>query len=156
MNRLALSPDARLKLDNQVCFALYAAERVMTVAYRPLLEKLGLTYPQYLVMLVLWENDGLTVGGLGERLYLDSGTLTPLLKRMQAAGLVSRTRRPMDERAVEIQLTAKGRQLKRRAASVPADILCKAGDTGVDLAGLREDLKKVLRALQASIAGSRE
>ncbi|MGH8530056.1 MAG: MarR family winged helix-turn-helix transcriptional regulator [Nevskiales bacterium] len=145
--------DAHLKLDNQVCFALYAAERAMTQAYRPLLDRLGLTYPQYLAMLVLWEQDRLTVGELGQRLYLDSGTLTPLLKRMETARLVSRARRRGDEREVEIRLTPSGRALKRRARTVPRDILCRAGDTGVDLPELRRDLKKVLVALQASIRG---
>lgn len=146
---------AELRLNNQVCFALYATMRTMVTAYRPLLERLGLTYPQYLVMLVLWERDGITVSQLGEKLYLDSGTLTPLLKRLQAAGIVSRTRRKGDEREVEVMLTAAGRALKRRAASVPRDILCKAGNTGVNLGELRDDLKTVLHALQESVQRDR-
>ncbi len=145
--------DARLRLDNQVCFAVYAASRAMTLAYRPLLERLGLTYPQYLVMLVLWEKDGITVGDLGGRLYLDSGTLTPLLKRLEQAGLVSRARRRGDQRQVEIGLTRAGRALKEKASSVPGDILCKADGAGVDLRELRSDLKKVIGALQASVEG---
>ncbi len=145
--------DAQLKLDNQVCFAVYAASRAMTLAYRPLLEKLGLTYPQYLVMLVLWEKDGIRVGDLGARLYLDSGTLTPLLKRLQAAGLVTRVRRQGDEREVEIGLTRAGRALRHKAASVPKGILCKADGAGVDWRELRSDLKKVIAALQASLKG---
>ncbi|MGH8453324.1 MAG: MarR family winged helix-turn-helix transcriptional regulator [Nevskiales bacterium] len=146
----------RLRLDNQVCFAVYATSRAMTLAYRPLLDKLGLTYPQYLVMLVLWEQDGITVGELGGRLYLDSGTLTPLLKRLQSAGLVTRARRQGDEREVELGLTRAGNLLKQKAASVPRDIFCKADGAGVDLRELRADLKKVIAALQASMRGADE
>lgn len=146
---------AQLKLDNQVCFALYATMRTMVTAYRPLLDRLGLTYPQYLVMLVLWEQDGITVSQLGARLYLDSGTLTPLLKRLQLAGLVSRTRRRGDEREVELVLMARGRALKRKAAAVPREILCKAGNTGVNPTELRDDLKTVLHALQESVREDR-
>ncbi len=148
-----MATDARLRLDSQVCFAVYAASRAMTLAYRPLLEKLGLTYPQYLVMLVLWEQDGITVGDLGARLYLDSGTLTPLLKRLEGSGLVTRTRRKGDEREVEIGLTRSGTALKQKALSVPGDILCKADGARVDLRELRSDLKKVIAALQASMTG---
>jgi DNA-binding MarR family transcriptional regulator len=104
--------DAMLQLDNQLCFALYSTSLAMTKLYKPMLEEMGLTYPQYLAMLVLWEQDGLTVSELGERLYLDSGTLTPLLKRMETAGLVSRLRAVQDERRVHITLTAEGRKLK--------------------------------------------
>src|SRR6188768_3304422 len=104
--------DAMLQLDNQLCFALYSASLAMTKLYKPLLEELGLTYPQYLAMLVLWERDDLMVSELGERLYLDSGTLTPLLKRLEAAGLIARTRAVQEERRVHISLTAAGRKLK--------------------------------------------
>ena len=117
------SSDAMLRLDNQVCFALYSTSLAMTRVYKPLLEALGLTYPQYLAMLVLWEKDGLMVSELGDKLFLDSGTLTPLLKRMEASGLVSRIRAVEDERRVHISLTAKGRALKTQAASIPACIL---------------------------------
>ena len=103
-----------LLLDNQLCFALYSASLAMTKLYKPWLDELGLTYPQYLVMLVLWERDGLAVGELGERLRLDSGTLTPLLKRLEAAGLVSRLRATHDERRVHITLTPAGRKLRAR------------------------------------------
>lgn len=151
-----MDSDTQLRLDNQVCFAVYAASRAMTLAYRPLLERLGLTYPQYLVMLVLWEQDGITVGELGARLYLDSGTLTPLLKRLESTGLVSRARRRGDERQVEVRLTRSGRALKRKAASVPKNMLCKADGAGVDLLELRSDLKKVIAALQASMTGGAE
>src|SRR6478752_10857698 len=111
--------DALLQLDNQLCFALYSTSLAMTKLYKPMLEELGLTYPQYLAMLVLWEQDGLTVSELGERLYLDSGTLTPLLKRLETAGLVSRIRAVQDERRVHITLTAAGRKLKAKAAKIP-------------------------------------
>ena len=109
-----------LLLDNQLCFALYSASLAMTKLYKPLLEALGLTYPQYLVLLVLWEKDGLTVSALGVRLHLDSGTLTPLLKRMEQAELLLRQRSAEDERKVEVFLTMAGKKLKTRAGSVPA------------------------------------
>ena len=117
------TPDQALLLDNQLCFALYSASLAMTKLYKPLLAELGLTYPQYLAMLVLWERDGLMVSELGERLFLDSGTLTPLLKRLEAAGLVARIRALDDERRVHVTLTAAGRKLKARAAKVPACVL---------------------------------
>ena len=120
MARSTLTDEAALLLDNQLCFALYSASLAMTKLYKPLLEELGLTYPQYLVMMVLWEGDGLTVSALGERLFLDSGTVTPLLKRMEAAGLLSRVRATDDERKVHIRLTAAGRKLKTKAIKVPA------------------------------------
>jgi len=122
-----LKPDvdaAWLALDAQLCFALYSASLAMTKLYKPLLEPLGLTYPQYLVMLVLWEADGQPVSAIGERLTLDSGTLTPLLKRLEAAGLVQRLRDAADERRVLVQLTAEGRALKARALAVPQQVLC--------------------------------
>ncbi len=112
-----------LLLDNQVCFALYSASLAMTKLYKPLLEAIGLTYPQYLVMLVLWERDGLTVSELGERLFLDSGTLTPLLKRLEGAGLIARLRDAQDERRVRLTLTADGRALRTEAQKIPACVL---------------------------------
>lgn len=123
MNKPSLSSDQALKLDHQLCFALYSASLAMTKLYKPLLEEMGLTYPQYLAMLVLWENDGVTVSELGKRLYLDSGTLTPLLKRLEAADLVTRLRDVQDERRVLIRLTATGRKLKARAARIPGCVL---------------------------------
>ena len=104
-NKKTLTTDSALLLDNQLCFALYSTSLAMTKLYKPLLEELGLTYPQYLVMLVLWEQDDVAVSELGSRLYLDSGTLTPLLKRMEAAGLLARSRSAEDERRVNIALT---------------------------------------------------
>ncbi len=115
--------DAMLQLDNQLCFALYSASLAMTKVYKPLLEAIGLTYPQYLVMLVLWEQDGLIVSEIGERLSLDSGTLTPLLKRLETSGLLSRRRAVQDERRVHASLTPAGRLLKTRAAGIPRCIL---------------------------------
>jgi DNA-binding MarR family transcriptional regulator len=138
-----------LHLDEQICFALYAASRAMTARYRPLLDELGLTYPQYLVMLVLWERDHLSVGDLGERLQLDSGTLTPLLKRMESAGLVERRRRPSDERSVEIRLTDAGRNLRDRAADVPERLLCNTGLTTDEIIRLRNELNALTRRLTA-------
>ena len=116
-------PDTMLQLDNQLCFALYSTSLAMTKVYKPLLDELGLTYPQYLAMLVLWERDGLMVSELGDRLYLDSGTLTPLLKRLETAGYISRIRALEDERRVHITLTSSGRKLKLRAAKIPGCIL---------------------------------
>ena len=117
---------AALQLDNQLCFALYSASLAMTKVYRPLLQELGLTYPQYLAMLVLWEDDGLMVSEIGQRLSLDSGTLTPLLKRLEALGLISRIRDVDDERRVHITLTAAGRKLRAKAARIPGCILSAA------------------------------
>ena len=115
--------NAMLELDNQLCFALYSTSLAMTKVYKPLLDELGITYPQYLAMLVLWERDGLMVSELGERLYLDSGTLTPLLKRLETSGLITRIRAVEDERRVHITLSAAGRKLKTRAAKIPGCIL---------------------------------
>jgi DNA-binding MarR family transcriptional regulator len=116
-------PNQSLQLDNQLCFALYSASLAMTKLYKPLLEALGLTYPQYLTLLVLWEKDGVTVSELGEHLGLDSGTLTPLLKRLETAGLVLRLRDTADERRVLIRLSANGRRLKTRAQHIPGCVL---------------------------------
>ena len=122
-NRTPPANEAALRLDNQLCFALYSASLAMTKLYKPLLEALQLTYPQYLVMLVLWETDGMSVSALGERLFLDSGTLTPLLKRMEAGGLLRRQRSALDERKVEVFLSAEGRALKTKAISIPACVV---------------------------------
>jgi MarR family transcriptional regulator, organic hydroperoxide resistance regulator len=139
-----------LELDRQLCFALYSASLAMTKAYKPLLDPLGLTYPQYLVMLVLWEADGITVSRLGERLNLDSGTLTPLLKRLQSEGLVQRLRDAADERRVLLQLTAGGRALRERALAVPQAI---AGAAGCGLAEI-SDLTRRLTELRRRVADS--
>jgi len=131
-----------LRLDNQLCFAVYSASLAMTRLYKPLLEKLSLTYPQYLVMLALWEHDGPMVSELGELLSLDSGTLTPLLKRLEANGFVTRLRDVVDERRVHITLTPTGRKLKSRAAGVPACLLA-ASHCSID------ELGQLTRQLQA-------
>ena len=137
----AISVDEMLQLDNQLCFAVYSASLAMTKRYKPLLEKLQLTYPQYLVMLVLWERDGLTVSELGERLLLDSGTLTPLLKRLEQAGLIVRERRQSDERQVEVGLTRSGRALRARAEKIPACLLQQCGLGEAALVRLRGSLR---------------
>lgn len=144
----AASADSALLLDNQLCFALYSASLAMTKLYKPLLEELGLTYPQYLVMLVLWEADGVMVSEIGHRLSLDSGTLTPLLKRLEAAGLISRMRDVQDERRVHIHLTQAGRKLKARAAKVPA---CVAAASQCPLPDIVQ-LTKQVRALRDRLA----
>jgi DNA-binding MarR family transcriptional regulator len=115
-------PD-RLKLDNQLCFSIYAASRAITRAYRSLLDPLGLTYPQYLVLLTLWEKDGLTVNEIGQRLYLDSGTLTPLLKRMEQSGYIVREKVKDDERKVEVRLGPKGTHLRLHAVRIPESLI---------------------------------
>lgn len=145
------APDADfLRLDQQICFPLYAASNALTRAYRPVLAPLDLTYPQYLVMLVLWERDGLSVGELGQRLRLDSGTLTPLLKRMEAAGLLTRRRAADDERRVEIALTEAGRALREQAKAVPPQMLCAMGMTQDDLKSLKAGLEALLDHLDRS------
>jgi DNA-binding MarR family transcriptional regulator len=130
-----------LRLDRQLCFALYSASLAMTKLYKPLLDPLGLTYPQYLAMLVLWEGDGITVSQLGERVALDSGTLTPLLKRLEASQLVLRLRDAADERRVLLQLTPAGRALKAKALAVPGQVACASGCELDELAALTTRLK---------------
>ncbi len=130
-----------LLLDNQLCFALYSTSLAMTKLYKPLLEQMGLTYPQYLVMLALWERDGLMVSELGERLFLDSGTLTPLLKRLESAGLIARIRDVQDERRVHIMLSAVGRALKTQAASIPACILKASQCSLPDIVALTQQVQ---------------
>ena len=115
-----------LALDDQLCFALYSASLAMNKLYRGLLADLGITYPQYLVMLVLWERDGLRISDIGERLYLDSATLTPLLKRLEKAGLLQRARAIDDERSVIVTLTSSGRALRKRASAIPPQVACAA------------------------------
>ncbi|WP_341915260.1 MarR family transcriptional regulator [Polaromonas sp. YR568] len=141
--------DAMLLLDNQLCFALYSTSLAMTKLYKPLLDELGLTYPQYLAMLVLWEKDGLTVSELGERLYLDSGTLTPLLKRLESSGLVARLRDVQDERRVHISLTAAGRKLKGRAARIPGCILSASQCSIPELVSLTQQVQALRQRLVA-------
>ncbi|WP_217476515.1 MarR family winged helix-turn-helix transcriptional regulator [Stutzerimonas stutzeri] len=139
--------DEQLQLDNQLCFALYSASLQMTKAYKPLLKSIGLTYPQYLAMLVLWERDGLTVSEISTRLLTDPGSLTPLLKRLEAEGLLSRIRRRDDERVVELHLTVAGRALKDRARDFPACMLECTGQSPEALLALRDQLASLREAL---------
>src|ERR671926_1268386 len=120
-------PAPSVVLDDQLCFALYAASRAVTARYRPMLDELGLTYPQYLVMMLLWEEDHQTVGQLGNKLALDSGTLSPLLKRLTAAGLVTRHRRADDERSVSVRLTEAGRALQAPACAISGEMIGAIG-----------------------------
>jgi MarR family transcriptional regulator, organic hydroperoxide resistance regulator len=135
--------DEALRLDNQLCFLLYGTSRAVTQLYQPLLAPLGLTYPQYLVLLVLWESDGASVRTLCDRLYLDSGTLTPLVTRLESAGLVRRARSRRDARVVDVQLTAAGKRLKRSARAVPEALLCRIGLSLPALARLRGELQRL-------------
>ncbi|SMC26075.1 DNA-binding transcriptional regulator, MarR family [Andreprevotia lacus DSM 23236] len=134
-----------LLLNQQLCFPLYAASNMLTRAYRPLLDALGITYPQYLVMLALWERAPRSVGELGKELYLDSGTLTPLLKRMEALGLVTRQRASDDERRVDIHLTDAGRALRTQAEGIPGALACQLPFP--DLPALREQLQQLVGVL---------
>ena len=132
--------DWPLMLDNQICFAVYSTAHAFNRVYKPLLDKLGLTYPQYLVMLALWERDDVPVKDIGERLFLDSGTLTPLLKRLEAAGLVKRTRSTEDERQVLIELTSQGHALKEKARAVPQGVLAASACSLGELSAMKKDL----------------
>jgi DNA-binding MarR family transcriptional regulator len=144
-----LTSDRALLLDNQLCFALYSASLAMTRLYKPLLDELNLTYPQYIAMLALWERDGLMVSELGERLSLDSGTLTPLLKRLEALGLVARIRDVQDERRVHITLTTAGRKLKARAAKIPGCILAASQCSIPELISLTQQVQALRQRLTA-------
>ncbi|WP_045730275.1 MarR family winged helix-turn-helix transcriptional regulator [Pseudarthrobacter chlorophenolicus] len=139
------------RLDRQVCFALYSASRAATAVYRPVLEELGLTYPQYLVMLVLWENEPRGVKDVGHELGLDSGTLSPLLKRLEALGLVERRRSGDDERRVAVHLTAAGKDLSSKAGAIPQRLADAAGLTAGELEQLRGTLSKLTAALHDAV-----
>lgn len=145
------TPSPSVALDDQLCFALYAASRAVTARYRPMLDELGVTYPQYLVLMLLWEEDGQTVGQLGARLALDSGTLSPLLKRLTAAGLVTRHRRADDERSVSVRLTDAGRALEAPACAISAEM--------IDALALNQqqfdELKSQLRLITERVADTR-
>ena len=149
MKQTARSADtsAAPKLDGQLCFALYTATHRMTRAYRPLLEALGLTYVQYLVMLVLWEREPRSVGELGEALFLDSGTLTPLLKRMEKSGLVERHRDSDDERRVLIHLTDEGTQLREKAHDIHEQMICKTELSRPEVQDLRARIMALVHTL---------
>jgi MarR family transcriptional regulator, organic hydroperoxide resistance regulator len=141
----------QLLLDNQLCFLFHRIGRDLTAVYRPLLSQLGLTYPQYLVMLVLWERDGLGVGEIGERVCLDSGTLSPLLRRLEGAGLVQRRREASDERRVTVSLTAEGRALRARAVRVPTDLAARVSDDGGQYQALHRQLSDLAARLESSL-----
>ncbi|GIK99640.1 MAG: MarR family transcriptional regulator [Alphaproteobacteria bacterium] len=151
---MASRPADPLDLSQQLCFAIYSAAHALNRAYKPLLEALNLTYPQYLVMLVLWETDDQTVGRIGDRLLLDSSTLTPLLKRLEAAGYVRRERDRADERQVRIRLTASGRSLKDRARGIPLAIAGAAGRTAAELQRLKADILALRDTLNAAGAAA--
>jgi len=155
---MSTTPDAPatdwLRLDQQICFSLNAASRAFGGVYRVLLKDLGITYPQYLVMLVLWEHGDLPVKKLGEHLRLDSGTLSPLLKRLETAGLVRRERSIRDERSVEVRLTAEGAAMRERAEQVPRRIAAATGIDVDEIRQLRTRLDELTSALDAAAASS--
>jgi len=138
-------------LDDRLCLALYAASRAMTARYRPILSRLSLTYPQYLVMVFLWELGPATLGDIGERLHLESSTLSPMLKRLEALDLVTRKRNPEDERSVTVDLTAKGRALKSRAVEIPAEISKAVGLSDSEQRQLVIELRALANELNASL-----
>ena len=135
--------DSWLKLENQICFPIYSTSRLITKAYKPFLEKMGLTYPQYLVLLVLWENDGLSVNKIADRLLLNTNTLSPLLKRMEKMELLIRRRSDKDERSVMVQLTDKGKQLKHEARPIPEKLLSSLLSENIELSDVLQ-LKEML------------
>jgi DNA-binding MarR family transcriptional regulator len=151
MARKPATADQLLRLDNQICFAIYSAAHAFNRVYKPVLDLLGLTYPQYLAMLVLWERDGLAVKEIGERLFLDSGTLTPLLKRLEQAGLVKRTRSSEDERQVLIALTAQGLALRDKAHSVPMSILAASECSVAELTSVKNEIVALRDRLNAAV-----
>ena len=142
---------AELLLDNQLCFALYSTSLLMTKVYKPLLQELGLTYPQYLAMMVLWEGDGITVGEISSRLLTDPGSVTPLLKRLEAEGLLKRIRSSADERVVQLHLTDKGRALHAQAKVIPSCIVRASQQTPEALSALKEELVTLRNSLQQAV-----
>jgi DNA-binding MarR family transcriptional regulator len=145
--------DDLLALDRQVCFALVTTARDVVALYREILEPLGLTHPQYLVMLALWEESPLSVRELGERLSLEPATLSPLLRRLEKAGLVDRRRNPADERALAVELTEEGRALRERALQVPPTVMSRLGMSWTDLAAVRDTLLALGTSARAALAG---
>lgn len=144
-----MSDDSLLRLDRQLCFALYSASNAVTRAYRPWLDKLDLTYLQYLVMMVLWQEEGISVTGLGSQLHLDSGTLTPLLKRLEAKGLIRRGRSEHDERVRVLLLTDQGRALYDQAATIPAELRCRLSMIDEQLLSLKQACERIVDDLEA-------
>jgi len=142
--------ESSLGLSNMVCFAIYSTANALTRAYQPILNKLDLTYPQFLVMIVLWEQDDRTVSEIGAKLNLDSGTLTPLLKRLEAAGRIARRRDARDERQVRITLTDEGRELRKEAENIPEQVFCALGQPVDEL----QDLRARLLDIRGNLANS--
>lgn len=141
---------SQLELKNQICFPFYSVSRLITKAYKPFLSKLGLTYPQYLVLMVLWESDGISVNQIKEKLFLDTNTLSPLLKRIETMGLVNRVRSSSDERSVIVTLTEEGKQLKKKALPIPEKMLENLSAEGIDIdeiAGLKKMLNTWMKIL---------
>lgn len=143
ININTINSEELLKLDNQLCFSLYACSREIIKKYRPHLEKLNLTYTQYITMMVLWEEGSMSVKELGERLFLDSGTLTPLLKKLEAAGLLERKRSSKDERILIVSITQKGMELKEKAKSIPESLMCAMDISMEELVELRDKIKNL-------------
>ena len=143
--------DLPLLLGNQLCFAIYSTAHAFNRVYKPLLDRLGLTYPQYLVMLVLWERDGRSVKDIGERLFLDSGTLTPLLKRLEAAELIKRTRSTEDQRQVLIALTYRGQALREKARAVPQAVVAASACSVTELSAMKNELIALRDRLNAAV-----
>jgi DNA-binding MarR family transcriptional regulator len=144
-------PCTELLLNNQLCFALYSTSLLMTKVYKPLLQELGLTYPQYLAMMVLWEGDGITIGDVSNRLLTDPGSVTPLLKRLEAEGLLKRIRSSADERVVELFLTDKGLNLRQQAKNVPSCILTASQRSIAELGALKNELVALRSSLQQAL-----
>ena len=148
--------DSNLKLENQICFPVYSASRLITKAYKPFLDEMGLTYPQYLVLMVLWENNTLSVNKISEKLMLKTNTLSPLLKRMEKVGLLNRTRSKEDERIVVVQLTKKGQQLKSEARPIPEKLLHELLSDNIELSDvlqLKEMLNEWIKILSSKTQG---
>ncbi|OJJ18812.1 MarR family transcriptional regulator [marine bacterium AO1-C] len=143
-----MDQDELLKLDNQICFPLYVASRLITRAYQPMLDDMGITYPQYLVLLTLWENDGQTVNQISQGLYLNTNTITPLLKRMEKTGIIARTRSKEDERKVLITLTEQGKTLKEKAYCIPDEILAKTGKQASEIVQLKKQLHALIQQME--------
>lgn len=142
-----MDKDSLLKLDNQLCFAIYACSKEIVGLYRPFLDDLGITYTQYITLLALWEKDDIALKELGEKLFLDSGTLTPLLKKMEVAGLLYRQRSKDDERILRIRLTDKGRALKKNAHEVAQQVFCASQLSIAETVGMRDQLRDLLTRL---------
>jgi DNA-binding MarR family transcriptional regulator len=142
-----VSEMAPLRVEELLCFALYVTARASEASYRPVFSKLGLTYPRYITLVVLFERDGIAMSALGARLHLDSGTLTPLVKGMEADGLVTRRRDPLDERSVQVSLTKKGREVSAKAIAAAHSVACTINMPAKEVARIRDDLKKVQAAL---------